>query len=560
MKNWQYLKRWWQISKPSKVLMFFQWLTATIPAILLVLQAIPAANAINSLTISDYNGAIKWLIIAFSLDLISQLSWHIQYKCAASQLKYIYPKIQERIFNKIFIAEDMNFKYTSKEKMVNIISNNITVLSDFCDQISYKIAYFLQAVVTIIIIFTTNFYIGLTILALSILVYLLINWINSLIGKKNSLIQEERDTLTENFADLVDGRTLSNDLNLKDTLKQRYFNKVDRLLTHYKKRINLQSIRDNWIYIFYTFIILLATLYLVKLVERNIITLTLYLIVTPYLTSAITKMKDFFSIFNDLQNANISALRVKTILDMSEKDLIEFGNNSTDKIEGAITFSNVSYSSYNKLDKSLNSIKMLNTQIIKNQIVLFQGQRNCGKRALFYMLRRATRPDNGTITFDTINIYDFDVETYKHNLSYITNKPYFFNDSILENLRYIEPNKKKVFEVCKKLGIHEIISNLPEGYETNLSKNPTALSDPNRFLLGLARAVLTKSEIFMIYEFPVGLNQTELETIIQTLKELKKQRTILIFSADNKMADIIDRHFIIKAGEVNEINLNKKES
>jgi len=560
MKNWQYLKRWWQISKPSKVLMFFQWLTATIPAILLVLQAIPAANAINSLTISDYNGAIKWLIIAFSLDLISQLSWHIQYKCAASQLKYIYPKIQERIFNKIFIAEDMNFKYTSKEKMVNIISNNITVLSDFCDQISYKIAYFLQAVVTIIIIFTTNFYIGLTILALSILVYLLINWINSLIGKKNSLIQEERDTLTENFADMVDGRTLSNDLNLKDTLKQRYFNKVDRLLTHYKKRINLQSIRDNWIYIFYTFIILLATLYLVKLVERNIITLTLYLIVTPYLTSAITKMKDFFSIFNDLQNANISALRVKTILDMSEKDLIEFGNNSTDKIEGAITFSNVSYSSYNKLDKSLNSIKMLNTQIIKNQIVLFQGQRNCGKRALFYMLRRATRPDNGTITFDTINIYDFDVETYKHNLSYITNKPYFFNDSILENLRYIEPNKKKVFEVCKKLGIHEIISNLPEGYETNLSKNPTALSDPNRFLLGLARAVLTKSEIFMIYEFPVGLNQTELETIIQTLKELKKQRTILIFSADNKMADIIDRHFIIKAGEVNEINLNKKES
>jgi len=364
----------------------------------------------------------------------------------------------------------------------------------------------------------------------------------------------------ETFADMVDGRTLSNDLNLKDTLKQRYFNKVDRLLTHYKKRINLQSIRDNWIYIFYTFIILLATLYLVKLVERNIITLTLYLIVTPYLTSAITKMKDFFSIFNDLQNANISALRVKTILDMSEKDLIEFGNNSTDKIEGAITFSNVSYSSYNKLDKSLNSIKMLNTQIIKNQIVLFQGQRNCGKRALFYMLRRATRPDNGTITFDTINIYDFDVETYKHNLSYITNKPYFFNDSILENLRYIEPNKKKVFEVCKKLGIHEIISNLPEGYETNLSKNPTALSDPNRFLLGLARAVLTKSEIFMIYEFPVGLNQTELETIIQTLKELKKQRTILIFSADNKMADIIDRHFIIKAGEVNEINLNKKKS
>lgn len=560
MKNWQYIKRWWQVAKPSKTIMFFQWLTATIPAVLLVIQAIPAAKAITAITIADYDGAIKYLILTFIVDLMSQISWTIQYRFCSSQLKFIYPRIQEQIFNKIFIAEDMNFKYTSKEKMVNIISNNITVLSDFCDYISYKTAYFIQAVITIIIIFTTNFYIGLIIFALAIIVYFLINWLNSLIGKKTALVQEERDTLTENFTDIVDGRTLSNDLNLKDSLKEKYFGKVNSVVKNYSKRITLQSLRDNWVYVLYTFIIMIATLFLVKQVENNALTLTTYLIVTPYLTSAITKMKDFFAIFNDLQNTNISALRVKTILDMSEKDLIEFGNNSTDKIEGAITFSNVSYSSYNKLDKSLNSIKMLNTQITKKQIVLFQGQRNCGKRALFYMLRRASRPDNGTITFDTINIYDFDVETYKHNLSYITNKPYFFNDTILENLRYIEPNKKKVFEVCKKLGIHEIITNLPEGYETNLTKTPTALSDPNKFLLGLARAVLTKSEIFMIYEFPVGLNKNEEEIIKNTLKELKKQRTILIFSADNKVADIIDRHFIIKAGEVSEIETNKKES
>ena len=53
------------------------------------------------------------------------------------------------------------------------------------------------------------------------------------------------------------------------------------------------------------------------------------------------------------------------------------------------------------------------------------------------LLRRAIRPDNGTITFDTINIYDFDIETYKHNISYVTNKPYFFNDTILQNLKYV---------------------------------------------------------------------------------------------------------------------------
>jgi len=282
--------------------------------------------------------------------------------------------------------------------------------------------------------------------------------------------------------------------------------------------------------------------------------------ITPYLTSAITRMKDFFAIFNDLQNANISALRVKTLLDMSEKDIVEYGKNSTDKIDGSITFTNISYTSENKLDKTLNSIKLLNTHISKHDIVLFQGKKDCGKRALFYMLRRAIRPDSGTITFDAINIYDFDVETYKHNISYVTNKPYFFNDSIIQNLKYIEPNKNKIFKTCKELGIHETILSLPDKYETNLTKNPKALNDKDKFLLGLARALLTESEIFMIYEFPIGLNTDEQNIIKQTLTKLKKKRTVIIFSAENTVNDIITKHYYVKAGNVEELKINKESN
>jgi len=557
IKNFYYIKRWWSIAKPSKTLLILQTITAVIPAILTVVLAIPAANAITSITVLDFLATTKWLCIVFFIDLLKQISWSIQYRSAINQLAYIYPHIQEKIFLKIFNTEDQNFKYTSKEKMINIITNNITVLSDFCDQIACKISYLFQAIVTIIVIFSINFIIGLLITSIAIIVYFILNALNIAIGKKTLIIQEERDGLTETFADFVDGRVLSTDLNLSSNLHDKYFFKVKSLISHYKKRNNLQSIRDNWVYIFYTFIILLATLYLVRLVENNTITITTYLVITPYLTSAITKLKEFFSIFNDLQNTNISTLRVKTLLDMSEKDLLEFGNNSTDKIDGAITFTNVSYSSNDKLDKSLNNINLLNAQITKHDIVLFQGEKNCGKRALFYMLRRAIRPDNGTITFDTINIYDFDIETYKHNISYVTHKPYFFNDSIIQNLKYVEQNKNKIFKICKDLGIHETILNLPEKYETNLTKNPKALSDKNKFLLGLARAILTESEIFMIYEFPVGLNKSELSLIKETLMNLKKKRTIIIFSNENTFNDIITKHFYVKAGNVEELKIKK---
>ncbi len=556
-KNYQNFKRWWAVAKPSKTILFFQWLTAMLPSVLAIVSAYPTAKAITCITIANYKWAMIYLCIVFGLDLIAQLSWDVQYRLDIVQLKHIYPRIQEQFFNKVFNADDMNFKYTSKEKITNIIYGNIVTLSDFCDYISYKSAYLIEATITLVIIFTTNILIGLLIFAIAILVYFLINLLNTAIGKRSLAIYNERDQITETFADMVDNRTLSTDLNLKESLHSKYFEKVDKLILHYRKRKNLKSLRDNWVYILYTFIILLATLYLVKLVESNVISSTLYFVITPYLTSAITQFVNFFSVFDDLQNANNASMRVKTILDMSEKDMIEFGKNSTDRIDGAITFSNVFYTSKGKLDKSLGEIKNVNIQIAKNDIVLFEGIKNCGKRALFYMLRRAVRPDQGTITLDTINIYDFDTETYKHNISYVTNKPYFFNDSIYENLRYVENNKSKIFDVCKKVGIHDKIMSLPNKYQTNLTQNPTTLTSQEQFLLGLARALLTKSEILIIYEFPLGLSEKEQMIIKQVLLKVRKSRTILIFCATNPASEIIDRHFKIENGEISEINLNK---
>ena len=143
-KNFNFIKRWWSVSKPSKTLLFLQSLTAIIPAILTVVAAVPAANAITSITIADYGSTIKWLCIVFGIDLLKQISWTIQYRSAINQLGFVYPRIQEKLFLKIFNAEDQNFKYTSKEKMINTITNNITVLSDFCDQIAYKLSYLFQ--------------------------------------------------------------------------------------------------------------------------------------------------------------------------------------------------------------------------------------------------------------------------------------------------------------------------------------------------------------------------------------------------------------------------------
>ena len=555
----QSFTNWYSVTKPNKVVWFFQWLTSMIPSACTVISAIPAANAITCITTADYKGAIIYLCTAFGITFFSTISWHIQYMLDIKQLNHIYPSIQNKLFDKIFKADDASFKYTSKEKIINTITNNITTLSDFCDYSAFKSAYLIQAVVTLVIIFTSNWIVGLLIFSVAVLVFFIMNAINRAIAKISNNIYDERDKLTESFADMIDSRTLATDMDLKDKLHEKYMERVNNIIKRYKKRNNYKSLRDNWVFLLYTFIILLATIFIVKLVADNTLTLTLYFVLTPYLTSAITKFVDFFGLVDNLETANIAALRVKTLLDMSEKDFVNFGENSTEKISGAITFTNVVYSTKNKLDKSVSSIKTFNSQIQKGEIVLFEGQRNCGKRSLFYMLRRAIRPDSGTITIDSVNIYDFDIDSYKHIVSYTTSKPYFYIDTIMENLRLIDSNKKHIYEACKRVGIHDIILALPEGYNTNLSLNPTALTDGQKFLLGLARALLMKSQILIIYEFPVGLSFKEQNQIKSILTSLKSRHTIIIFSATNIIEDILTKHFLIENNIVSEIpTLNKK--
>lgn len=556
----QSFKNWYSIAKPNKTVWFFQWLTSMIPSVCTVITAIPSAKVITCMSVADYNGAILYLCITFGITLLAYISWHIQYLLDIKQLGRIYPRIQEQLFDKIFKAEDASFKYTSKEKIINTITNNITTLSDFCDYTAFKSAYLIQAFITLVIIFTSNWLVGILIFAIAILVFFIMNTLNHAIAKLSNNIFDERDKMTETFADLIDSRDIANDMDIKDKLHDKYFDRVNNIVKKYKRRNVLKSVRDNWVYVLYTFIILLATLYIVKLVSDNVMTLTLYFILTPYLTSAITKFVDFFGLIDNLETANIAALRVKTLLDMSEKDIMNFGKNSVNKISGALTFTNVEYSSTEKIDKSVNNIKQLNTQIQKGEIVLFEGQRNCGKRALFYMLRRAIKPDSGTITFDAVNIYDFDIDSYKHSISYTTSKPYFYIDTIMENLKLIDPNKKHIFEVCKKVGIHDIIMSLPDGYNTNLSLNPTAMTDGQKFLLGLARTLLTKCEILMIYEFPIGLLPKEEKQIKNVLASLKSRFTIIIFSANNMVEEILNRHFLIENGKVSEVPSEKEKS
>jgi len=548
MSNIKSLHTWFKISNPNKPIFFWQFITALIPAGLKIFIAIPSANLINSLSVYDYIGAKTSLIHIIILIVLCFIFWNINYLIYPLQIKHMYKTTHKKIFDKVINISDEGLKLNSKEKMIHILSNNMHHTIEFTNILTIKFAYLFTSIVMISIVIFYSLPIGLITLGISTFSYLFYFLINIKLGKRLTALQSAKDDLVENFSYVIDGKNISNDLNLTKELEEKYNNSVKNIANNYKKQHILNLFSEKWVYYFWKLLINITTFYLISLVERNILTLTIYLFITPYLTSTIENFFTFLSMFNSLSLARISALRVKTILDMNQEDFVNFGNNSTNNIDGAITFTNVSYTDNNE---PYNTIKTFSLQIPKNSIFIIKGDKKSGKKTLFNILKRKIRPSTGTITLDTINIYDFDKKTYSNNFSYTTSTPYFFNDSILNNLKFITKNQKFIKDVLNKLKLENIIDELPNKINTNILKEKGVISNYLQFMLGLARAILTNCEIICIYEFPSDLNNNEVTNIKRVILQYSKFKTFIIFTKFNFFDDISTGSISITNGNMN---------
>lgn len=555
MNTFKQIKSWYKLSNPHKGYLAGQFLTSLFANAIIIAQAVPNANAISSLTNMDYNAAIFWLLISLGCYFLYFLFWHFNYVFTYKQVKYGTLYLSEKLYNKLSGATEEGLNGQSMERLMMIFTSNIDYVVKFSDYITYQSCYLIRAFITIAIVCFYDWKIGLVMLALVILLYFWYVFLGKKVQKHTDNAWMFRDGMGEQLTDIVEGRTQSDKLNLNLENKVKYLSQVKKVVKSYSKRGQWNCVRKLWTYAAMYIIVTALTIYLASLTHANTLTLTLYLIIAPYLINIIDQAKAGYEVLYELQREDVSRLRIETVLNMENADIVSFSNNTTNNLRDKLIFSNITY-----IDKNTNpatksgTLYTTNMEFSPNTITLIKGIQNCGKRSLFYLLRRAIVPTTGTITMDGINIYDFDKNTYSHNFSYATSKPYFYSESILDNLYYVTSSKKKIIAVCKQLGIHKIILDLPHGYDTNIIKEKEHFSPYLLFMLGLARALLSDSEWLCIYEFPLSLTSKQQEELISHIKELKDSRAVIIFSASDRLSSICDDVYSVQSGHVKKIS------
>ncbi|EAR82765.1 ABC transporter family protein (macronuclear) [Tetrahymena thermophila SB210] len=196
-----------------------------------------------------------------------------------------------------------------------------------------------------------------------------------------------------------------------------------------------------------------------------------------------------------------------------------------------ITLKNITFK-YDEYGTERQLLSDLNIEIESGSVVALVGPSGCGKTTVLNLLTKLYQPTSGDILFDGQSLQAKDSKWVQQNVSYVTQEPMIFQDTVYYNIIYgnqgFDTSQEKVIEAAKMANAHDFIMSLPEGYQTKLSERGQDLSGGQRQRLILARAILKDPKILILDEGTANLDSESEKAIIQDLKTISKNRTCII--------------------------------
>lgn len=258
-------------------------------------------------------------------------------------------------------------------------------------------------------------------------------------------------------------------------------------------------------------------------------------------------------IASTIQAVVASADRVYELLDGVEEPRNETDAIATeDGIKGNIVFDNVDFS-YVK-DKEL--IKEMNLVVKQGDSVAIVGPTGAGKTTIVNLLMRFYDVDNGSISLEGTNIKQYTREALRGSIGMVLQDTWIFSGTIRENIRYgcNDATDLEIISAAEAAHAHHFISTLPGGYEFVLNEDGTNISQGQRQLLTIARAIVSKPKILILDEATSSVD-TRTEMMIQdAMNKMMSNRTSFIIAhrlstiKNAKMIIVMNKGKIVESG------------
>lgn len=503
------------------------------------------SSAIDNVSLANYNGAIKFLLLTLFVTIFYYFMQHVN--------NYAYYRLYDKLYRsynwEIIKSTQSNSAYSlsrfSLGEYSNMLNTDLAIIVDFIDTGIIRIVKILEFLVIYGYFFMINKYIFVVSIIISIISILIILFRGPKTEKYNFNRKVTLDNYISTVNDTFMGMKEIKSLHILDKVKERVVNSNDEYLSE-NKNYNIYYQGGNYFILSLIEIVRYALLiYGIYLISIGQFQLGSIILIYNYYQKMVENFTEICTMNVEYRNFKVSIKRINKVFEYSEQEK-EYTITDLENVSGTIEFKDILYG--NRQDPILRKVSF---EINPNSITTITGKIGSGKSGIFDLLMRINRQHEGTIKINNIDINDIDQNLYYNVIALARKTPTFFNMSILDNLKLVENDEDKIYTVCSAMKIDNLISNLSEGYNTSI--NSREVNTELRQMLGIARVFVKNPEIMLFDEIIDTLDDNNKETVLSLLKRLKQNHTILIISRSNDMLNFADKVITMERNTIKKI-------
>ena len=534
------LKITWKYEKSNRKNIILLCIFEVIMTIIRIVVPLLSARKIIYLTDNLLNKLAYITIMLFLVETFYDICRFYRVK----QLQIIYMECQKKMQldmgkNLLKLENDCLDK-NSSGKFVQRLTNDIYKISDIFVSIIVNLSELIREVGIYIAIFIINKEICVVVILLLLIKTHIERTRTKKMNEMDKELRKTSDKLTTFATEMIRGSRDVKMLNAENGFLSKLKRDTEKLNQDRYNKININRVYEFFRGLMSDIEDLVLILCIILFIKIDRLDITLAIVIYNYFnnTGGIAFVVGEF--LEKIRDFNLSCDRVYELFDDNKYKKEKFGNEHIDNIKGEFEFKNVSF----KYD-SKEVLKDVSFKVHPNETVAFVGKSGSGKTTIFNLLCKMYNADNGSITIDGINIKDLDKESIRGNITIISQSPYIFNVSIIDNFKLVKSNVKleEIKEACRVACLDEFIESLPDKYNTIIGEGGINLSGGERQRLAIARALIQNTKIILFDEATSALDNETQDKISNAINNMRSDYTILIIA--HRLSTVINADRIL---------------
>lgn len=547
--TWKTVKRIVSYFKPNRVTLFFVILMVIVSSLLGLLGPYLVGVAIDDFIVTKQTSGIMTLLISlFFVYLFHSLAIFLQnYWMVGIAQKIVYT-LRKQLFEHFHQLPISFYDTRQQGELMSRVTNDIDNINNTLNESVIQVfASVITIVGTIIVMLLLSPLLTLITMTIIPILYISMRWITKRTGPLFKIQQKDLGDLNAYIEEIISGQQIVKSFAQEERVKKEFSerNNALRLSGFWALAIGgfIPKVMNSLNFISFTIIAFFGGL----LALKGHITVGVIVIFSEYARQFTRPLNELSNQFNVLLSAVAGAERVFAILDEKEEQFDEDEAVEIKSTKGHFQFNDVSFS-YDETPVLQN----IHFEVNPGETVALVGHTGAGKTTLINLISRFYDYHDGDILLDGKPLTSIKRTSLRSHIAFVLQDTFLFETTIRENIRYgrLDATDEEVIEAAKNANAHTFISRLPDGYDTKLDEDGSILSQGQKQLIAISRAMIANPSILILDEATSNID-TVTELLIQdSLKRLMKNRTSFIIAHRLNTITQADKIIMLKNGKI----------